>query len=293
MERVEAAVRPADREVPQADADAPRARDLHEVEEDGIAGRVEHLEVREERAALLGEGVDRERAAPGQPDREHVPLARGLDVPVQGVPGEQGGRGVVRPGGGGGGQPDSMSIPAEFRRWLGRFTTEQTVPRLREFLQAGGTIITIGSSTHLARQLGLPVENHLVENGRPLPREKFFVPGSVIRVRVDNTQPIAYGMAEEADVFFDESPVFTLEGDAAAKGVKPVAWFDSPHSLRSGWAWGQAYLDKGVAIAEATVGKGKLYLFGPEITFRAQPHGTFKFLFNGIYADKQQDRVVQ
>ena len=34
---------------------------------------------------------------------------------------------------------------------------------------------------------------------------------------------------------------------------------------------------------DATVGKGHVYLFGPEITFRAQPHGTFKFLFNGIY----------
>jgi hypothetical protein len=26
-----------------------------------------------------------------------------------------------------------------------------------------------------------------------------------------------------------------------------------------------------------------LFLLGPEVTFRAQPHGTFKFLFNGIY----------
>jgi hypothetical protein len=26
-----------------------------------------------------------------------------------------------------------------------------------------------------------------------------------------------------------------------------------------------------------------VYLFGPEIAFRAQPHGTFKFLFNAIY----------
>ena len=53
--------------------------------------------------------------------------------------------------------------------------------------------------------------------------------------------------------------------------------------LRSGWAWGQHYLEDGVAVAEAEVGKGKLLLFGPEITFRGQPHGTFKFLFNGIY----------
>ena len=40
------------------------------------------------------------------------------------------------------------------------------------------------------------------------------------------------------------------------------------------------------------VGNGKLYLFGPEITFRAQPHGTFKFLFNGIYLGARKPAVA-
>jgi hypothetical protein len=62
-----------------------------------------------------------------------------------------------------------------------------------------------------------------------------------------------------------------------------VAWFDNRAPLRSGWAWGQHYLEGGAAAIEAAVGKGKVLLFGPEITFRAQPHGTFKFLFNSIY----------
>ncbi len=84
-------------------------------------------------------------------------------------------------------------------------------------------------------------------------------------------------------MFFDNSPVFRLDPSATAKGVKPIAWFDSPTPLRSGWAYGQGYLNGGVQVLDATVGKGKLFLFGPEITFRAQPHGTFKFLFNGIY----------
>ena len=191
-------------------------------------------------------------------------------------------------GGGRGGNVDPNSIPAEFRGWLGRITADKTIPHLKKFLEDGGTIITIGSSTNLAYHLGLPVKDHLVEKTaggqeRELPREKFYVPGSVMEVTVDKSLPVAAGLPAKVDVFFDESPVFALEGDAAAKGVKAVAWFDSPHTLRSGWAWGQSYLDKGVAIAEATVGKGKLYLFGPEITFRAQPHGTFKFLFNGIH----------
>ena len=66
--------------------------------------------------------------------------------------------------------------------------------------------------------------------------------------------------------------------------MKAVAWFDSATPLRSGWSWGQAYLKDGVAIAQATVGQGTLYMFGPEIVFRGQPHGTFKFLFNSVYA---------
>ena len=85
------------------------------------------------------------------------------------------------------------------------------------------------------------------------------------------------------DVFFDHSPVMKLLPDAAQEGVKPVAWFETDHPLRSGWAWGQEHLKDGVAMAEARVGKGQLYLFAPEMLFRGQPHGTFKFLFNGIY----------
>src|SRR5262249_45566690 len=91
------------------------------------------------------------------------------------------------------------------------------------------------------------------------------------------------GMDERAMVFFDHSPAFRLQPEAALKGLKAVAWFDSATPLRSGWAWGQQYLDQAVEVVDAPVGKGHLVLFGPEITWRAQPHGTFKFLFNGIY----------
>jgi hypothetical protein len=35
-------------------------------------------------------------------------------------------------------------------------------------------------------------------------------------------------------------------------------------------------------VVAAPVGRGTLYLFGPEILFRAQSHGTFKLLFNAV-----------
>ncbi|HMD35906.1 MAG TPA: hypothetical protein VKH42_13105, partial [Vicinamibacterales bacterium] len=190
-------------------------------------------------------------------------------------------------GGFGGGQPAADSIPAEFQGWLGRVTVARTVPELKKFVENGGTILTIGSSTTLGYHFGLPIKDALVErvNGaeRPLPREKFYVPGSILDARVDTANPLAYGMPEHATVFYDESPAFRLEPEAALKGVRPVAWYDSPTPLRSGWAWGQQYLDQAVSIIEAPVGKGRVVLFGNEVNWRGQPHGTFKLLFNGIY----------
>jgi hypothetical protein len=64
--------------------------------------------------------------------------------------------------------------------------------------------------------------------------------------------------------------------------VKPVAWFTGKTTLESGWAWGQELLDGGVAVAEAKVGEGKVFVMGPEVTFRGEPHATFKLMFNAV-----------
>ncbi len=180
-------------------------------------------------------------------------------------------------------------VPKEYQHMTGRLTAEKSAPALGRFLNQGGTVVAIGGSTALASMLGLPVANALVERSptsgeRPLSNEKFYVPGSILNVAVNDKLGVAMGFGDSVDVFFDNSPAFRLQPDAATRGVKPVAWFDSAHPLRSGWAWGQNYLDGTVAMAQATVGRGQLFLFGPEIAFRAQPHGTFRFLFNGIYA---------
>ena len=185
-------------------------------------------------------------------------------------------------------QPRPDSIPEEDRVMLGRITPEKTIPQIRKFIEAGGDVVTVGGSTSLAGLLGLPVKDSLTERGsdgaeHALPRDKFYIPGSVLRATVDTTNPLAYGFLGSVDVFFDNDPVYKLSPEPGAKTISPVAWFSGAEPLRSGWAWGQKYLDGGITIAEADVGEGKLFLLGPEVTFRAQPHGTFKFLFNGIY----------
>src|SRR5687767_13489938 len=188
--------------------------------------------------------------------------------------------------GAGPGGASAADLPHEYRSHVGRVTLERTLPRIREFLQNGGSVIAIGSaSENLAEALNLPVDDHLVENSAPLPRSKYFVPGSVLSARIDTRHPLAAGMHGRADFFFDNSPVFRLRPDAPDSGrVRSIAMFDSATPLRSGWAWGQRYLDGGVIALEAQVGKGRAYLFGPGILHRAQPHGTFKLFFNALYA---------
>jgi len=197
-------------------------------------------------------------------------------------PGGFGGRG----GGGGGGR--AGQVPEEYRDRVGSVTEQTTFPQLKKFAELGGSIITIGSSTALAQWFGLPVSNYLMEMGpdgheRNLPAEKFYIPGSLLRMSVDNTNPLAYGMPKQVDIFFDNSPVFKLSPTVELQKTDPVGWFDASQVLDSGWAWGQQYLQGGTAVAEASVGEGKVVLLGPEVNFRDQPHGTYKLLFNGLY----------
>ena len=185
-------------------------------------------------------------------------------------------------------EPKTEDVPEMYQASLGKITAQKSIPALNTFLQNGGTIVTIGSSANLAYHLNLPVRNALVETvsgkEKSLPGEKFYIPGSVMQITLDNEYKANWGMYKNADVYFSASPVFNLLPDAIArKEVVPLAWYASDKTLRSGWAFGQSYLQDGIAAFEAKVGNGKLFVYGPEITFRGQTHSTYKMLFNQLY----------
>jgi hypothetical protein len=185
-------------------------------------------------------------------------------------------------------EPNLNEIPAAYHPMLGKITAEKSIPALKAFMEQGGSVVTIGSSANLAYHLDMPVKNAIVEmnNGkeRVLPGEKFYIPGSILQVAVAPEVKANWGMKNKADVYFNNSPVFRVQPDAIANGkILPLAWFASDKSLRSGWAFGQSYLQDGVAAFEAKIGKGKLFVYGPEITFRGQTHSTYKMLFNQLY----------
>jgi hypothetical protein len=110
-----------------------------------------------------------------------------------------------------------------------------------------------------------------------LSREKFYVPGSLLRAAVDSSNPLAFGMGPEALMFFDNSPAFQISGQCArSRGSHPEIHLlvDGPGD-RSIWReplpWPKLQWVRG---SSAVGSRGRV---------RGQSHGTFKLLFNALY----------
>ncbi len=178
-------------------------------------------------------------------------------------------------------------IPEEYRGRVGDFSSDYSLPAIKEFVNNGGKLILVGSSSYLAGHLGIPQENALIKEvdskRKMLSRQEFYIPGSVMTVEVSTADKATSGLEDRVDVYFDNSPVFIFDKEAEKYHVRPLLSFDTPTPLKSGWALGQHYLNNTVAAYRADLGKGKVFVFGPEVAFRSQTHSTFKLIFNQLY----------
>lgn len=185
-------------------------------------------------------------------------------------------------------ESSNSGIPEEYQNQTGSITAEKSIPEIRKFMEEGGTVITMETSTSLAYHLNLPVRNAMARTDNEgkevnLTNTEFYIPGSLVTIDINTAESSNAGMNSSADVYFDQSPVFRFSPGYESSGIRKLAWFSSGKPLRSGWALGQEYLEDGVAAFVAPVGTGRLFAFGPEITFRSQTHGTFKMIFNVLY----------
>ena len=88
-------------------------------------------------------------------------------------------------------------------------------------------------------------------------------------------------MPEESAVFAANSPVFeTVPG---ATGVRVVGRYPESELLLSGYAQGEDRVAGAAALVEASMGRGRVILFGFRPQHRAQTHQSFKLLFNALY----------
>ncbi|MFL6336003.1 MAG: M14 family zinc carboxypeptidase [Pyrinomonadaceae bacterium] len=165
------------------------------------------------------------------------------------------------------------TAPAEFTGGI----TEAGVSNLRRFVEEGGTLVCWDDSTELAiKRFDLPVRN-VLEGVRPA---DFYCPGSVLRIEVETSHPLARGYGAQADAYFVNSAAFEVTDPARAHVVARYA--GKEEILRSGWLLGADKLAGRAALVEATLGRGRVILFGFRPQHRGQTWGTFPFIFNAI-----------
>ena len=154
--------------------------------------------------------------------------------------------------------------------------TARGVANLYEFTASGGTLVAMDRAAELPlTTFGLPIRN-VTAGTRD---SDFYIPGSLLRVRVDTESPVGYGMPEQAAAFFGSSPAFVISRPDAAH---VVAFYPDRDLLMSGWMLGERLLAGKAAVVEAPLDKGRVVLLGFRTQHRGQPHGTFKLLFNAI-----------
>jgi hypothetical protein len=169
---------------------------------------------------------------------------------------------------------DPETAPPEFTGGI----TEAGVDNLRRFVEEGGTLICFDAASELAiKRFNLPLRNVL----EGVKSSEFYGPGSILRLDVDTTHPLARGFGKEADAYFINSSAFVVP-NGAKSNVRVVASYAERDVLRSGWLLGEKLIAGKIALAEVPFGKGRIVLFGFRPQHRAQTWGTFPFIWNAI-----------
>jgi len=178
------------------------------------------------------------------------------------------------------------TVPSEYVGGLGH----DGVAALKAFVEAGGTLVCLDASGDLAiSEFKLPVRDVAKEAGP----DKFFCPGSILRVELDPSSPLSYGMAAHNAGFFAYSSAYEVSGarpttdghsgDATDSSIRTVARYGAKNVLLSGWLEGESVIANQPAVLDVPLGTGRVVLIGFPAQHRGQSHATFRLLFNALF----------
>ena len=216
------------------------------------------------RAITTGRGGFGEGGEPGAP----APQATNSETPSRAGRAAQGGEGR------------SPRIPPEFTGGLG----DDGVASLKAFTENGGTIVTLNKASQVYVNKN---SNPVSDAEASFDRKAFYIPGSILQISVDTTNPIAFGSTPTVPIFYENGPTFHVSGDATS-----VASFATDKPLLSGWIQGGELLKGTSAIALEPQGKGRLVLFGFRPQYRAISEVTYKFLFNALLYSSSTSEAI-
>ena len=162
--------------------------------------------------------------------------------------------------------------------------TAAGVENLKQFVIDGGTLVCFDAACEVAiKQFKLPLRN-VLENVKS---SDFYCPGSIVALDVDSSQPLGRGVGAEANAYFVNSSAF--ENTGAQRGetasdlkLQVIARYAKQNVLRSGWLLGEDLIKGQIALAEVSLGKGRVVLFGFRPQHRGQTWATFPFIWNAL-----------
>jgi hypothetical protein len=209
----------------------------------------------------------------------------------------------------------SASTPPDIKGGIG----QAGVDNLKAFAQAGGTLVLNGNSSTFPIQFGWDVgvtqgaasaaaaalaDGWLPDKMKALAAElsndtdgvpdrglrdpdvgsvapaAVYAPGSILSIKVDPTDPVAFGYNADEAIWAQNYPFFTVTDAAKAK---TVAWYPTDKdALLSGYLTGGEGLRGKAAIVDASLGKGHVVMFGTDVVYRGQSTGDFMLLWNSL-----------
>jgi zinc carboxypeptidase len=164
--------------------------------------------------------------------------------------------------------------PAPYAGGLG----QDGVQALRQFVQDGGTLVALNEASRFAvEQLLLPVRNVL----EGVADDEFYAPGSIFRLELDTSHPVARGMPAQSIAWYEGGPAFEVLDSSAVRvvGRYPA---DADKVLLSGWALHPERVAGRAALVEVKQGAGRVILFGFRPQYRGQSIATYPLLFNSL-----------
>jgi hypothetical protein len=167
------------------------------------------------------------------------------------------------------------TVPGQYAGGIG----EEGAQALRDFVTAGGTLVTMGNAASFAiEQFNLPVANALAG----LRQDQFFCSGSLLRVEIpDPKHPVVAGLPAMPAVMFERNQAFDTR--PAFRGKVLASYVKDRSPLVSGYLLGAEQIQGKAAALDAEYGSGHIVILAFRPQWRGQAHGTYKFLFNALY----------
>jgi hypothetical protein len=152
------------------------------------------------------------------------------------------------------------------------------VLELQHFLDAGGTIVTLGTASAMPPEFGL---SRSVTASRPT--SAFYAPGPIVQAEIAKPQhPIFYGYPKPLiAVRYANGPLLQVPERDRDEQVL-MKFVGGENGVLNGLLRGTAEIRNQPAIVEQTVGRGRLVLFATNPCYRWQNHGEFGLLFNAV-----------